>query len=127
MSSSSSKLDNHTLFNLPNSIGSSTRVPTLFPEDYEVWALHMEDYLQVLVDGYQIWKSVILGPYTFNVDNEVSPITVTSIEQYEKLKLTITLSKENKERIDIDLKATAKQLTLYGRNSSRCTEVTRSN
>ena len=31
-------------------------------------------------------------------------VTVTSIEKYEKLKLTITLSKENKERIEIDLK-----------------------
>ena len=105
MSSSSSKMDNQSLFNLASSIGSSSRVPTLFPEDYEVWALHMEDYLQGLENGYQIWKSVITGPHSFAPDYESDNITINSSEDYEILKASRTISKENKERIEIDLKA----------------------
>ena len=38
--------DPHSLtFNLPSSIGSTARIPILFPEDYEVWTLHFEDYV----------------------------------------------------------------------------------
>ena len=103
--SSTSKMDNQSLFNLANSIGSNSKLPTLFPDDYEIWALHMEDYLQGLENGYQIWKSVILGPYKFTFPNETEQTIVKSIEQYENLKVSITLSKENKERIEIDLKA----------------------
>ena len=106
MSSSSSKMDNQSLFNLANSIGSNSKVPTLFLEDYEIWALHMEDYLQGLENGYQIWKSVIVGPHSFVPATETEKvITIHSSEEYENLKLTRTVSKENKERIEIDLKA----------------------
>ena len=38
-------MDNQSLFNLANSIGSNSKVPTIFLDDYEIWALHMEDYL----------------------------------------------------------------------------------
>ena len=103
--SSTSKMDNQSLFNLANSIGSNSKVPTLFPEDYEIWALHMEDYLQGLDNGYQIWKSVITGPYSFLQDGETVHTIVNSSEEYDKLKLTITVSKESRERIEIDLKA----------------------
>ena len=106
MSSSSSKMDNQSLFNLANSIGSNSKVPTLFLEDYEIWALHMEDYLQGLENDYQIWKSVIVGPHSFTPDTETEKvITIHSSEEYENLKLTRTVSKENKARIKIDLKA----------------------
>ena len=38
--------DPHSLsFNLLSNIGCTTRIPILFPEDYEVWALHFEDYV----------------------------------------------------------------------------------
>ena len=106
MSSSSIKMDNQTLFNLANSIGSSSKVPTLFPDDYEIWALHMEDYLLGLENGYLIWKSVSKGPHSFPND-ESANITIHTNEQYETLKATqgVIISKENKERIEIDLKA----------------------
>ena len=98
-------MDNQSLFNLANSIGSNSRVPTLFPEDYEVWALHMEDYLQGLDNGYLIWKSVISGPHSFQPDTDSDYITIFTSEQYEELKSMKTISKENKERIEIDLKS----------------------
>ena len=81
MSSSSSKMDNQSLFNLANSIGSNSKVPTLFPEDYKIWALHMEDYLQGLENGYRIWKSFITGPHSFASDTETEKmITIHSSE-----------------------------------------------
>ena len=105
MSSSSMKLDNQTLFNLANSIGSSSKVPTLFPEDYEIWSLHMEDYLLGLENGYLIWKSVSSGPHSFPPDTDSDNITIFTNESYEDWKTKITISKENRERIEIDLKA----------------------
>ncbi|KAL4584377.1 hypothetical protein LXL04_008977 [Taraxacum kok-saghyz] len=107
MSSSSMKLDNQTLFNLANSIGSSSKVPTLFTEDYEIWALHMEDYLLGLENGYLIWKSVSKGSHSFPLTDESDDISIQTKEQYEVLKSTpgISISKENKKRIEIDLKA----------------------
>ena len=98
-------MDNQTLFNLANSIGSNSKVPTLFPEDYEVWALHMEDYLQGLENGYMIWKSVISRPHSFPPDSELDKITIYTSEEYEDWKSKITISKENKEKIEVDLKA----------------------
>ncbi|KAL4583030.1 hypothetical protein LXL04_007594 [Taraxacum kok-saghyz] len=107
MSSFSMKLDNQTLFNLANWIGSSSEVQTLFPDDYEIWALYMEDYLLGLENGYMIWKSVTKGPHKFPLTDESDSISVYTNEEYEELKTTpgITISKENKERIEIDLKA----------------------
>ena len=103
--SSSMKMDNQTLFNLANSIGSSSKVPTLFPDDYELWALHMEDYLQGLENGYLIWKSVSKGPHSFPPNDESANITIHTNEEYEDWKSKVTISKENREKIEIDLKA----------------------
>src|SRR6187200_2041366 len=105
MSSSSMKMDNQTLFNLANSIGSSSKVPTLFPEDYEIWTLHMEDYLLGLEDGYLIWKSVMRGPHSFPPTDEAEHITINSNEEFEELKTKITISKEDKAMVEADLKA----------------------
>ncbi|KAL4578457.1 hypothetical protein LXL04_014580 [Taraxacum kok-saghyz] len=105
MSSSSMKMDNQTLFNLANSIGSSSKVPTLFPDDYEIWTLHMEDYLLGLENGYLIWKSVSKGPHSFPPNDEAQNITINTNEEYEEWKTKITISKEDREKIEIDLKA----------------------
>ena len=103
--SSTTKMDNKLLFNLANSIGSDSKVPTLFLEDYEICALHMEDYLQGLENGYQIWKSIIAGPHSFMSEGESKKTIIYTSEEYEKMKLTRTISKKNRERIEIDLKA----------------------
>lgn len=52
------KEDSHSiLFNLHGSIGSTNRIP--IPEDYEVWALHFEDYvLGIETHGSSIWKVI---------------------------------------------------------------------
>ena len=101
------KFDNQTLFNLANSIGSSSKVPTLFPNEYELWALHMEDYLLGLENGYLIWKSVSDGPCKFPNSKDSEDIWGETTEQYEILKSTpgMNISKENRERIELDLKA----------------------
>jgi hypothetical protein len=99
------KMDNQTLFNLANSIGSSSKVPTLFPEDYKIWTLHMEDYLLGLENGYLIWKSVSRGPHSFPPNDESANITINTNEEYEDWKTKITISKENREKVEIDLKA----------------------
>ncbi|KAL4580202.1 hypothetical protein LXL04_016386 [Taraxacum kok-saghyz] len=104
MSSSSMKMDNQTLFNLANSIGSSTKVPTLFPDDYEIWTLHMEDYLLGLEDGYLIWKSVMKGPHSFPLSEDAEYITVNTNEELENL-ISSGISKEDKKKVEFDLKA----------------------
>ena len=50
--------------NLSSGIGSTTRIPILFPSEYEVWALHFEDYAIVLEDiGYLIWDAITVGTF----------------------------------------------------------------
>ncbi|KAI3499728.1 hypothetical protein L1887_35537 [Cichorium endivia] len=44
-------------FNLSSNIGSTTRISILFTNDYEVWALHFEDYvLGIEEHGSTIWQ-----------------------------------------------------------------------
>lgn len=53
-------------FNLDSNIGSNSRVPTLFLDDYEVWVLHMEDYISGIDKfGPHVWRSMTIGPHTF--------------------------------------------------------------
>lgn len=41
-----SKEDSHSIsFDLHGAIGSTNRILIFFPKDYEVWALHFEDYV----------------------------------------------------------------------------------
>ena len=51
--------------NLSSSIGSTTRIPIMFPNDYEVWALNFEDYVLGLEDnGYLIWEAITVQTFT---------------------------------------------------------------
>ena len=60
--------------NISNNIGSTTRVPILYTQDYEVWAHHFEDYVVGSDDnGYLIWEAITLGPF-------VHPGTNTDVE-----------------------------------------------
>ena len=55
------------LFNLPSAIGSKTRIPILFPEDYEVWALHFADYvLGIEEHGSNIWHAMMVETYKYS-------------------------------------------------------------
>ena len=50
------------LINISNNIGSTTRVPILYTQDYEVWAHHFQDYVVGFEDnGYLIWEVITQG------------------------------------------------------------------
>ena len=39
-------------------------IPILFPQDYDVWDLHFEDYiLGIEDDGMRIWQAIIEGTF----------------------------------------------------------------
>ena len=54
---------NDMKFHLPSSLGSNAHTPTLYPDDYVSWVIHMEDYITGLEKGDEIWKSIMKGPY----------------------------------------------------------------
>lgn len=97
------KEDSHIVaFNISSSIGSNTRVLTLFPDNYEVWVLHFEDYfIGHEKHGSYIWKSISQGPHLFSKTK-----FVYFIADYERLrdKCTYMITKE-KEKLENDLKA----------------------
>ena len=68
--------------NISNIIGSTTRIPILYTQDYEVWALHLEDYVIGSEDhGYLIWEAITLGPFVHSGTNT----TVKTQHEYNKL------------------------------------------
>ena len=68
--------------NISNNIGSTTRIPILYTQDYEVWAHHFEDYVVGSEDnGYLIWEAITLGPFVHSGTNT----TVKSQKEYNKL------------------------------------------
>ena len=56
----------HTLsFNLSSSVRSTTRIHILFLQDYEVWALHFEDYVLGLEEhGSTIWEAITMQTFS---------------------------------------------------------------
>lgn len=77
------KDDPHTIaFNLSRSIGSNTRVPTLFTNYYEVRVLYMEDYITIIEKhGSYIQKSITESPHKFTKTKE----PVYSLIEYENI------------------------------------------
>ena len=99
-----SKSDSHNIaFNLASFIGSNSRAPTLFPEEYDAW-VHMEDYITGIEKvGMDVWNSIIDGPY-INGNEVKTPITTMKEfkllqEQHEKLP------SDAKSLIEADLRA----------------------
>ena len=90
--------DPHSLsFNLSSIIGSTTRIPILFPQDYKVWALHFEDYvLGIEEHGSTIWQAMTQDTFSHTTTRRVIKIRVdynalvvehTIVPQDEKDKL----------------------------------------
>lgn len=75
--------DPHSVsFNLSSSIGSTNRIPILFPADYEVWALHFEDYVLGIEDaGSSIWHSITESTYEHSETKKV----VKTLADYNKI------------------------------------------
>ncbi|KAL4590865.1 hypothetical protein LXL04_003810 [Taraxacum kok-saghyz] len=71
-----SKSDSHNIaFNLASSIGSNSRAPTLFPEEYDAWVIHMEDYITGIEKvGMDVWNSIVDGPYTNKKESTLKQI-----------------------------------------------------
>ena len=58
-------------FNLHSSIRSNTRIPILFLEDYEVWALHFKDYMLGIENhGSSIWHPMTMETYKYSRNKE---------------------------------------------------------
>ena len=100
-----SKFDSHNIaFNLASSIGSNSRAPTLFPEEYDAWVIHMEDYITGIEKvGMDVWNSIIEGPYK-NRTQVLTPITTMKElkelkERHEDLPSDVT------DKIEADLRA----------------------
>ena len=90
-----SKSDSHNIaFNLASSIGSNSRAPTLFPEEYDAWIIHMEDYITGIEKvGMDVCNSIIDGPY---VGNEVKT-PITTMKEFKLLQ-------ERNEKLDSSVK-----------------------
>lgn len=60
-----SKDDSHSIsFKLPSSIGSTSRIPIMYPKDYEVWVMHFEDYVSSIKNHCSsIWHVITKGRY----------------------------------------------------------------
>jgi len=76
-----SKSDSHNIaFNLASSIGSNSRAPTLFPEEYDAWVIHMEDYITGIEKvGMEVWNSIVEGP----LKNELVLTLITTMREYK--------------------------------------------
>ena len=78
-----SKEDSHSIsFDLHGAIGSTNRILIFFPKDYEVWALHFEDYvLGIETRGSSIQHAIDVGPYIVAKTQEV----VKSQKRFQEL------------------------------------------
>ena len=96
--------DTHTNpINISNNIGSTTRVPILYTQDYEVWAHHFEDYVVGSEDnGYLIWEAIILGPFVHSETNTI----VKTQKDYNKLVTDVQkMPQDEKDKILCNVKA----------------------
>ncbi|KAI3508867.1 hypothetical protein L1887_23887 [Cichorium endivia] len=94
--------DSHLLsFNLSRSIKSTTRIPILFPSDYEVWAFHFDDYvLGIEEHGATIWQAMTEEAYAHTVSRKI----IKTLGDYNVLlvdHLNTPLDEKNKFRSNI--------------------------
>ncbi|XP_052627093.1 uncharacterized protein LOC128133623 [Lactuca sativa] len=89
--------------NISNSIGSTTRIPILYTQDYEVWAHHFEHYVVGSEDnGYHIWEAIMLGPFIHSGSNT----TVKSQKEYNKLVADVDkMSQDEKDKLLCNVKS----------------------
>ena len=100
-----SKSDSHNIaFNLASSIGSNSRAPTLFPEEYDAWVIHMEDYITGLEKvGIDVWSLIVDGPYK---SKTYCPTGITTVKELKLIKERhADLPSDVKERMETDLRA----------------------
>ena len=63
---------NTLAFNISNNVGSTTRIPILFPQGYEVWAVRFEDYVFGIEDhGETIWQAMTKETFAHTATRKV--------------------------------------------------------
>ncbi|KAI3767848.1 hypothetical protein L2E82_18277 [Cichorium intybus] len=96
--------DSHTQsFNLSSSIGSTTRTPILFTQEYEVWALHFEDYvLGIEEHGATIWQAITEETHVHTDTRRV----IKTLKEYNNLLVTHTnIPQDEKDKLMCNIKA----------------------
>ena len=89
--------------NISNSIGSTTKIPILYTQDYEVWAHHFEDYVIGSEDnGYLIWETIASGPFAHSA---TSRIIKTQKEYNDLLKDVKDIAQDKKDKFQCNIKA----------------------
>ncbi|KAI3510498.1 hypothetical protein L1887_17545 [Cichorium endivia] len=85
-------------FNLSSSIGSTTRIPILFINDYEVWALHFEDYvLGIEEHGSTIWQAITVETFAHTTTMKV----IKTLKEYNDLLVAHTdIPHDEKNKLD---------------------------
>ena len=99
-----SKSDSHNIaFNLASSIGSNNRAPTLFPEEYDAWVVHIEDYITGIKKvGIDLCNPIVDGPHR----NDEVKTSITTMKEYKLLQERYpNLSSGDKCLIEADLHA----------------------
>ncbi|KAL7589973.1 hypothetical protein Lser_V15G41428 [Lactuca serriola] len=89
--------------NISNNIGSTTKIPILYTQDYEVWAHHFEDYVIGSEDnGYLIWEAIVSGPFSHS---GTSKVIKTQKEYNDLLKDVKDVAQDEKEKFQCNIKA----------------------
>lgn len=95
--------DPYTLsFNLSSSIGSTTMIPIIFPQDYEVWALHFEDYILGLEEhGTLIWETMTVETFMYSGTRKSLRLKLNTTNFFLMLR---TLHKMKKDKLLSNIK-----------------------
>ena len=89
--------------NISNSIGSTTRIPILYTQDYEVWTHHFEDYVINSEDnGYLIGEAITVGPFAHS---STSKIVKTQKEYNQLVNDVKDIPQDEKEKFQCNIKA----------------------
>ncbi|KAI3740017.1 hypothetical protein L2E82_30433 [Cichorium intybus] len=90
-------------FNLSSSISSTTRIPILFTHDYEVWALHFEDYaLGIEEHGETIWQAITEGTFVHTTTRRV----IKTLKEYNDILVAHTnIPQDEKDKLMCNIKA----------------------
>lgn len=90
-------------FNLPCSIGSTTRIPIIFPEDYKFWALYFEYYVMgIQTHGTSIWQAMTVVTYKYSGSREE---VKTQVDYDAIIAENIEIPNDEKAKQQFNLKA----------------------
>lgn len=91
------------LFNLSSSIGSITRIPIIFPQDYDVLGLYFDDYvLGIKEHGALVWHSITEETFSYSGTRQ----KIKTLAEYNKLPLEHKdVAQDDKNRLMANINA----------------------